>query len=1465
MSSKINCEANKSGNNRTNKNANIETKTDNESTPNFGKRNTFTGDKNCTFHSTLNDDSDVELLDDCECLSIYDELSEYNDSDDSDKSTFDGFGNNGNSKMDEFTSDGDLGEPNEETFEGFGEGCIKTRRAPTNSHTDEDTVEKEVDCTNKLAQTSEANTVGVSDASNSFEGFEFDCSLNNTEDSDMNKSRRKSHYLYTTSILPEAETVKQKQQGTSPKPLSSRSKKVPTSPVKTRQKTFTSPSQTSNSYSTPSKSTSPTKSSPSKSASKIKQEHDPDFIGDHCSSIGCTISWLESGAVMCCDVNNGIVYELSEFAKKIAWERSYVAEWILRLRGHPSKTVQISEEDLQKIHMVNKRRKAISVTFSGKILLKPKLLAFDSEIFKLPAENSLKHVVHQHEATIERNCLLSRTENSQLIASKSTAIKTKKEIKNEKIAPMKSSKVSNNSKNRSVSTFNDKVSPTVMAKSTCTELLHENKFSNQNILVKEKHQSSNIGSIASEVSSSPMPSKTDVQMQLPFSQTIKYSCKKGKNDIVGKHIMHSVFEIRNDYIGQFCKKKDLTVSILNDPRKFKTTFNNGMIQDLYVFFKERGATLASLVHKLYKLSNNPLPKNIGSVMSRIQRVVNVDQVQKTREYLLSTFDLEEFSEAAPCTNIPDQFSGSVNHSPPATKPESQPIHKISSSPSKVQKESRVSTRSSSKGVDNKLTTEVKTKTAKDRDITGRFCSIKDELNTTVKTKAAMSNNIAGDEVIMQDLKRSEGKSGEITRGDIVQLYYNWLQLKNKDSDSVFVIDLLNEVEKLMISRGLEVLRIPVGTLMSSSVKLYEEYKRFREASEQDALAYLEDDWLEDIQYLLSQAKSRRHTTEDTVNVNKPDARSSPQSNDTVKKYSNTSNTSSCLNTAEENESSQIKGNSNVGEHDKTNNQSTKSFSLKRRSGSTMCKESPGKKRARISDSEKSLTSPKIEYYPAENIIDGNEFIDLTFAYKVDNIVTCRMSSTDHGLSYEYLVKWNDPHKVKNTWVTEKNFPSRCGYITKFWKDNPTKVMDICKILDHRGLDISDTSNWKYLVLWKTYNSESWLQYGDLSFFNKKLLEEYLISVHNKDKSILNNHVENVGDINEINKSNSNNKRTSSLSEDIASKSENKDTAIEDHMDDGVQPSYSTDYENNSPKNIQDTTDNIASSSTDTQKLLFGKGQRFKNLTELLCHHESKKSDIPLKEKGLRSTNMVTKGKVLSIYNEWRDLHMRSNNNDGISTENLDELRCKVKLLMESCNREYKYNNCLLSVCYSLYVSRAIIRKPKDIKLFNSSDCMHVFDKAYQELKKTSASVNNIEQLLSSKQEAKVSSSTDVLVFKKQSTADGEQEQESIVNKMIATQDRLRQSIQELQEGVVDIELALSQSERSNGVNPVVNTVKTMKTAISSLEKEQRMNEVKVTEIKKHLEKEKAIKSLKKYGFEGDDLSDLLKMVADNMT
>ena len=137
-------------------------------------------------------------------------------------------------------------------------------------------------------------------------------------------------------------------------------------------------------------------------ASKQQQaEDDDEFIGKYCSNVGCTVSWLESGDVKKCPItlNNGIVYELNEFAKKIAWESRYVIIWLLRLRG--ISTENVNDEDLKKVSSVIRRRKAICVNFYGRLVFKTKLESFEKELFDLSSEIEFESVNEQETSSIE--------------------------------------------------------------------------------------------------------------------------------------------------------------------------------------------------------------------------------------------------------------------------------------------------------------------------------------------------------------------------------------------------------------------------------------------------------------------------------------------------------------------------------------------------------------------------------------------------------------------------------------------------------------------------------------------------------------------------------------------------------------------------------------------------------------------------------------------------------------------------------------------------------------------------------------------------------------------------------------------------------------------------------------------------------------------------------------------------------
>ena len=956
-----------------------------------------------------------EIFDDN--LSLYEDLSEYNDTDDDDgdsDTTFDGF-HGVDSK----------GNDNDDAFEGFGSSFPCENIPPK---------------TSSVQLSSSDNSSEPSDDKGldpSFEGFRFDS--NKIANKDSNVSGIKSKLLEDI-ILPLR-------------------KKITNTAIQCTKKV------------SPSKPVTPSK--PQRTSVDIEDLQKNETIGPNCTSVGCTVSWLESGSIMKCNVSNGMVVELTDFAKKIAWEKNYIAEWILRMKGVASDNVSISDDDLKKIHLVNKRRKAISVTFSGKNLLKSKLAAFDKEIFYMPFElepsqhkidmngkflkipvdtekNKNLTGIKENDATYEKKTsavisisksisdksveiigherniddLTLLTHHGVLGSNKTASIES--QIPLPTPVQVDNSEDSDSSDNMIIdksyqsdaesSPISKNVHKTPESTSSISEKNHINIFDSEEMnhphdiidLPKMKETATlNSHEVVDvqEISSSNLIDSVinfkglSEKNKATFGQHIIFASKKGKGDFAGKNIQYPVFEVRNNFIGPFCVKNELDVQILNVPTR-KIPITNGIVIEMYVFFKERGATLISLVHKLHQLMMVPLKVNmIKSDMIKLQEVVNTELHQKTDYFLEKEFD---FTLANSSQN------------PPGT----------GSTPSNIISENQ---------------TEV----------------------CIIEKSVAVSDD---KQMIMDDLEKSKGLNGSITRGDIVKLYYAWLQMKNKDKDSVFVIDLLNEVENLMISRAVEVIRIPVGTLMSSSVKLFEEYQDFRKSSPDDALSYLEDNWLEDIQYLVSAANSRKTEPEPTVSAPK-NANAIPSSKI-------------------------VQNNSEHHVHSENNEQCTNK-------SDELCVTGTNNKRKYDFDNSIKITSSKKNKNSLEVIpiaLTKKEFNRVSSIHGIDALCSCRVSTIQGKKVLEYLVKWKNSKKVNENWISEENFTTNSKLLKNFWKAASVKTMQIRQILNHKSTNDNEVDSEKmlYLVQWQGFNSKSWIIFDHFPQGSVLLVKNYCL-------------------------------------------------------------------------------------------------------------------------------------------------------------------------------------------------------------------------------------------------------------------------------------------------------------------------------------------------------------------------------------
>nr|XP_053655534.1 LOW QUALITY PROTEIN: uncharacterized protein LOC128704407 [Cherax quadricarinatus] len=644
-----------------------------------------------------------------------------------------------------------------------------------------------------------------------------------------------------------------------------------------------------------------------------------DFIGELCSRVGCTISFLESMKLKRVPINNGIVYELDEFAKRISWQRIDVALWLQRLSG--IEDGEPTAEDLNKIHLVLKRRKALAVTFSGKKRANVRLRAFDLMEFVLPSllkkdvnEESIfvkeeieiedsqpcsvsphispllfekssslrKHKVAEFQKCEHENAAADGIEKEKKLDLADFSLPVKEDvicfeepvIQSNQISRSECKLVEENKCEiipvklegiQSVSTeTNNPVGTIGVSKSgrlrklsargiesieikslfmpTSTPSVQPPSYSQMNLHEKRK----NLESVENKnvhVNYGECQTKPSSNISAPFPKsTGELTCRKYKkflfidNSLISftftnGHLVPKFKEV-DYYLGDYCCEAGVTVDDINSDGQKDVDITIGMVKELHDFYVSRGATKTSLALRLFQMSGLEI-KDYTHILSA---VLSVSKAAKTNSLDFSTLQ-KEFK-------FPKRFCGIQSEGYELPKKRKAAINAFLKN---TKKKKHLSHKQNLKKVKNVTDKRKKGNRTYAKKIVSQAPSVDIKENTS-----AFGN----------ELVKTKGKEGSITRGDIVCLYSQWLKNKMAVGSNVFVTDLLKAVEKLMTERKVQSIRIPAGTLMSSSVRLHDEYKQMLAVSKEDAVMYLEEDWLEDIQYLVSLlGPSRRSTIE----------------------------------------------------------------------------------------------------------------------------------------------------------------------------------------------------------------------------------------------------------------------------------------------------------------------------------------------------------------------------------------------------------------------------------------------------------------------------------------------------------------------------------------------------------------------------------------------------------------------------
>ncbi|XP_045612221.1 uncharacterized protein [Procambarus clarkii] len=1105
-----------------------------------------------------------------------------------------------------------------------------------------------------------------------------------------------------------------------------------------------------------------------------------DAIGELCSEVGCSISFLESMKVTNIPINNGMVYELDEFAKSISWKRVDVVKWIQRLSG--VNDVEPTIEDLDKIHMVLKRRNALKVTLSGKKIAKVKLRAFDLMEFVLPSllekEDGNELVsVKEEDINSDDDLLYDSPYSSSEELKKSSLLKKRKLAELQKNESYKDLKVKKGHTRGKEPTSRERIMSEVMsnvkkehermvydavnnskkeaskvnqknakkknefsdnqnnrkrytsAKERMNEMLvdgsHKNfpKGINRNfemtssddacIMVKKEsechcnvavHTSQNeeteidvkeeklfeTSTINSEVSTVPIEAKSipgtigfsksgrlrklsakgiqsieikslfmpssapsirplNVTDKRKMTKKITFgglsftddsskaisqytrgsdvtTCNRYKgfleidNSVVSftfknGHLVPKFKEV-NYYLGDYCCEAGVTVEDINSEGQKDIEMTVGMVKELHDFYVSRGATKTSLALKLFQMAGVP----ILDYTHVLTAVLTINKAAKT--------NLEDFSRLQSEFRLPKRqvsyqdglFQSQGHHCPKKRKIAVNSILKINEKNKK-----RLLHR---QGKINKL----KNVTYK------RLKGINARPKKILSRKPRENSSAIGNELL-----KTRGKEGSITRGDIVFLYTQWLKNKLAVGSNVFVTDLLKDVQKLMAERKVQSIRIPAGTLMSSSVRLHDEYTQMLTVSKEDAIMYLEEDWLEDIQYLVSlSGPSRRSTIEgditehitkkiDASNSTQPENTNISDSEGSVKSLVIDDSVISDDSSTDEKPEIETKKDSECeqSKYDSTEKSSTETSqtcengngTLGKVEGQTSCvMESVGKRSSAI----KRSIRLSLEEYDFEDVEEQLE------------VKSEKQTSSQRTELSKNMISDAHEQKIEN--------------------------FEVEKIIEYQEVDNKDSGNkFRYLVRWLGFGPEedSWVDEKDLQC--PEMLEKYWKTVRRKNQGRLSRKI-----------------KSSSASPRALDRSKSFEAAEGNESRVG-----GPDKENEG------------------------------NIIEAMIQHTTQEncSNPKLSE---QSEGSVTRRELLDVYDTWRQENQSVLMAGGSNTVNLETLVSRAKDLMKSKQIKHFHPESLLNACFMMTMMRTTLKTEKTLNRFLDSNCTEVLEASHKQ-------------------------------------------------------------------------------------------------------------------------------------------------------
>ncbi|XP_042863591.1 uncharacterized protein LOC122247951 [Penaeus japonicus] len=1022
-----------------------------------------------------------------------------------------------------------------------------------------------------------------------------------------------------------------------------------------------------------------------------------DFIGKYCNRIGCTISWLESFRTMRITPINGIVYELSEFANRIAWEQDYVAIWLLRLCGHTN--VIPTAEDHAKIRVILKRRKALTVTLAGQKFGSAKLQEFDETDFILPTASELKmERISDEEQIIESlGCDVKRSKRQRVpkpleeIEETTDCLGSDTMYKEEVTSPsnletseVKEEPIDNKSLDDSSfytsqtldiesaggSSFNSCQTPsgtddttgleTGGSRGDITEVGEKkdtggSKFKGTLGISKSGRvrKPSAKGSVSIEFKylfmekQGPFSELSNPSVSTPQrneSEVVKRTYKKSKTNqpavqrvqtvkkcFIGPRHLNKYIDMENKLVSftledgrviPYFKELDynlgprscavgLTVGDLNTKDRLDIRLSNGIIKELFDFYISRGSTLTSLVCRLFWMLG--VPHDPGRILSTTSKIGVLGRTLKPDHPKAN----EEFS-------LPEKMPFRIQRPSVKTlqnkiKKSGKVLRKYHSSRRRALSSKLKHSKLLSKKAGSKMSTQE-----------GEASNIKKKSVTTP------SSPQSEDLIIDEDMIKTRGKEGSITRGDIVYLYTQWLRNKKKLGSNVFVTDLLKDVEQLMAERKVKLIRVPAGTLMSSSVKLYDEYNQMCNTNKEDAMMYLEDDWLEDIQYLLSQSRPiRRNTFEGDSASCKTDPEDTGSQQDIGEDISDSDYSVRSLIIDEGSDEGKLHSGIDLKKSLATDGLFTSRSAVSTRVRSVV----RGALHGRREESFQRKTRQKsIKKNYFEDFVSDFEDIDAEVQYIKEKSMATESSKGE-------TKKLNKFENSSNRKMQGAMFsPSMDEY-------------EVERILDFRYIRDSEKERLQYLVRWVGFNQDddSWVDEKDLDC--PKILEDFWET------------------------------------EDFCRT-----------------PVYGRKKEAKVLSTSEKCEDEIRTHPT-LQKMGDSNKENSRGILEVLLRHVSGKK--PVGRQRVRA-HRVSVQAILELYDTWR----RENQNvlmaGGSNTVNVETLVKRVKKLMVSKKVEKFHPESLLNACFMMTLIRTRLKSEETLKEFLDGNCLDVLEASHKQ-------------------------------------------------------------------------------------------------------------------------------------------------------